>query len=130
MIPCPKEVAVQWKVYDKRPCIGSSRVNQLPKGQDQPEEGIVTAREGLVACHRTLLHLDPILGLCIDSELIKHFLVFVHVYHLSFHRAAFGPLHPVLRTNIHRPCPLDTKMGTLILGFSSLEAQTVAWAFL
>lgn len=72
MTPCSKEVTVQWKGYDERPCIGSSRANQLPKGQNQPEEGIVTAREGLVPYHRTLLHLDPIIGLCIDSELIKN----------------------------------------------------------
>lgn len=72
MTPCSKEVAVQWKGYDERPCIGSSRANQLSEGQDQPEEGIVTAREGLVPYHRTLLHLDPIIGQCIDSELIKN----------------------------------------------------------
>lgn len=79
-----------------------------------------------MAYHRTLPHLDPVIDVLILSSL-KHFLLFAHVY-LSFHTVALGPLHPVLRTNIDRPCPLDTKMGTLIWGSSSLWAQIVARA--
>lgn len=49
-------------------------MNQLREGQNEPEEGIVSwPRRGSGAYHRTLLHLGPIIGLCIDSELIKYF---------------------------------------------------------
>lgn len=52
-----------------------------------------------MAHHRTLLHLSLIVGLCIDSELIKYFFPFILVC-LSFHRVALGLLYPVSRMNV------------------------------
>lgn len=69
-----------------------------------------------MAYHRTLLDLDPIIGLCIESELIKTLLPVCPRVPLFSQSGPWPPLHPVLRMNVDRPCLLGTKMGTLIFG--------------
>lgn len=72
-----------------------------------------------MARHRTLPHVNLIVGTCIDCELIKYFPASLLVCLFS----QSGPWPALSRVkNEHRPCPLDTEMSTMILGSSSLWA--------
>lgn len=74
-----------------------------------------------MAYHRTLLDLDPIIGLCIESELIKTLLPLRPRVPLFSQSGPWPPLHPVLRMNVDRPCLLSTLIFGLFFSLGPIS---------
>lgn len=67
-------VGVQWRGHGREdPATRFLGMNQLPDGWTEPEGGLmVTALEGPGSGHQGQHQPDPVGGLCIEPELIKH----------------------------------------------------------
>lgn len=74
-----------------------------------------------MAHHRTLLHLDLVIGLCIDSEIIKHFPSFRTGVPL-FSQSGPWPVPSSVKNEIGLVF-WTPRWGTVILGSSSLWAS-------